>query len=135
MTGRAFVDTNVLVYAVGPASRKREQAEALLLSLEEAVVSPQVISEFVSVCLRKQVLPPAEVRQAAEDFMDVFRLEPLGEGTLRRGLAVRERYGLSWWDSLIVAAALEGDCDVLYSEDFQAGQVVEGRLRIESPFT
>ena len=135
MTGRAFVDTNVLVYAVGPASAKRQKAEALLLSVGDAVISSQVIAEFVNVCLKKQILPEKEIGPAAEDFMDVLRFEAVVETTIRRGLDVRERYGFSWWDSLIVAAALEAGCTELYSEDLQDGQVIEGRLRIINPFT
>lgn len=71
MNGRAFIDTNVLIYAVGPASAKQQATEALLLSLSEAVISLQVVSEFVNVCLKKQALPADEVGQAAEDSMDV----------------------------------------------------------------
>ena len=134
MTGRAFIDTNVLVYAVGPASVKRQKAEALLLSAGEAVISSQVIGEFVNVCLKKQILPEEEVGPAAEDFMDVLRFEAVVEATIRRGLDVRERYGFSWWDSLIVAAALEAGCTELYSEDLQDDQVIEGRLRVINPF-
>ena len=134
MSGRAFIDTNVLVYAVGPASAKRQKAEALLLSLSEAVISAQVVSEFVNVCLKKQVLPENEVGSAAEDFMDVLRFETVEEATIRRALNVRETYGFSWWDSLIVAAALEAGCVDLYSEDLQDGQLIEGRLRIVNPF-
>ncbi len=133
MSGRAFIDSNVLIYAVGPASEKREKAEALLLGLSEAIISSQVVGEFVNVCLKKQVLPESEVRKAAEDFMEALSFRTVDEATLRRGLLVRERYGFSWWDSLIVAAALEAGCEVLYSEDLQDGQRIENRLRIENP--
>ncbi len=134
MTGSAFIDSNVLVYVVGPRTKKREVAETLLRGLGEAMISSQVVGEFVNVCLKKHILPPEEVRQAAEDFMDVLRVEPVTTATLRRGLAVCARYGFSWWDSLIVAAALEAGCEVLYSEDLQDGQTIEGGLRIENPF-
>ncbi len=134
MSAKGFIDANVLIYAVGDAPKKRQQAEALLLSLSEAVASSQVIGEFVNVCLKKQILPEDEVRQAAEDFMEVLRFVLVTEATLRRGLDVRARYGFSWWDSLIVAAALEANVPVLYSEDLQDGQVIDGRLRIENPF-
>jgi predicted nucleic acid-binding protein len=54
--------------------------------------------------------------------------------TVHVALDIRERYGFSWYDSLIVAAALESNCDLLYSEDMQHGQIIEGRLSIVNPF-
>ncbi len=103
------------------------------MSLGEAVVSTQVIGEFINVCLRKEVLPADEVGQAAEDFMAVLRVHQVDEQTLRGGLSVRARYRFAWWDCLIIAAGLQSGCTVLYSEDLQHGQLIDGRLRIENP--
>ena len=129
-----FLDTNVLVYAVGADGPRKHQAKALLGALSEITVSAQVISEFTHVCVRKHILTPEATRRAARLYLNQFRLVPISEAVLRRGLDLHERYGYSWWDSLILSAALEARCTVLYSEDMQHGQEVEG-LRIENPFT
>lgn len=134
MSGRAFIDTNVLIYAVGPASPKRSRAEILLRTLPEAVISSQIIAEFVNICLKKQVLSERETAEAASDWMDIFHYVPITEAIVRRAFAVRSRYGFSWWDSLVIAAALESNCTVLYTEDLQAGQLIEGTLQVEIPF-
>jgi predicted nucleic acid-binding protein len=54
--------------------------------------------------------------------------------TIHTTLKVRERYSFSWYDSIIVASALEADCDILYSVDMQNSQLINGRLRIVNPF-
>jgi predicted nucleic acid-binding protein len=94
----------------------------------------QVIGEFINECLKKHILLEEAVHAAAEDFMAVLRLAPVEEQTIRRGLKVRAQYGFSWWDSLIVAAALEFGYTSLYSEDLQDGQEIDRRLRIETLF-
>ena len=62
------------------------------------------------------------------------QVELITLATVHVALEIRERYGFSWYDSLIVAAALESGCELLYSEDMQHGQVIEGRLRVINPF-
>lgn len=126
----AFLDTNVLVYAVGEAGPKRDQAERLT-ARGDNVVSDQIIAEFVNACLRKRILPPDETRKAARLYLGQFSVVPNGTTVLT--LALHERHGFQWWDALVVAAAVEAGCATLYSEDMQDGQVVGG-TRIVNPF-
>ena len=62
------------------------------------------------------------------------RVELIGVPTIHRALDVRQRYGFSWYDSLIVATAILANCETLFSEDLQSGQVIDGCLRVENPF-
>ena len=64
-----------------------------------------------------------------------MRVVPVDVPTVREAIRVGERYRLSMWDSLIVAAALLSDCETLYSEDLQNGQVFDDRLKVVNPFT
>ena len=134
MSARAFLDTNVLIYAVSNEASKRERAETLLLDLEETVISTQVVGEFVSVCLKKHLLETDAVAEVISGFMESFDLVPVEATTLRDALGLHARYGYGWWDSLILASALEAGCDVLYTEDLQADQRIDDRLRITNPF-
>lgn len=70
----------------------------------------------------------------ARKFLDLFQITVMSGGTIAIALEIMTKYQLSWWDSLILAAALEGSCSVVYSEDMQAGQVIEDRLTIVNPF-
>lgn len=137
MPDRTFIDTNVLVYLFSDESQKQQRADELLTSApptETLVISTQVIGEFVNVCLRRRLLDESEAAALIDVFaaaMEVVRPEV---ATLREGMRIRQRYGFSWWDSLLVATALETGCTVLYSEDLQDGQLIDGRLRIVNPF-
>ena len=96
-------------------------------------ISNQVVHEYYSVMLKNKasdVLIQANIKTMLW-HCDVFCLNL---ETLVGAFDLRERYRFSWWDSLIVASALETECELLYTEDMQHGQVIENRLRIINPF-
>lgn len=127
-----FLDANVIVYAVGHPSEK--QAHALGLLGACPVLSSQAITETMNVLLRKQKTPPEAVNEIALALLDLCRVVPVAESTVRKAIELRGRFTFSHWDSLIVAAALEAGCKTLYSEDLQHDQKIED-LRIVNPFS
>jgi len=139
MKGRSFLDTNIFVYAfdVNALGKAKKARELIQRSVDtgQGIVSYQVVQEFFNVALRRfaQPLTPAEAEQY---LITVFR--PLlaihsSPALYVEALRVAAKHRLPWYDSIIVAAALEGKCATLYSEDFQHGREIEG-LRIENPF-
>ena len=76
----------------------------------------------------------ARAEQVLADIQHFAEVHPLTLATHQRGLALAERYQLALYDALIAAAAIEAGCDTLCSEDFQTGQVLDGRLTIHNPF-
>jgi predicted nucleic acid-binding protein len=134
-----FIDTNVFVYLFDETNdRKRTIADRIVktaLETRTARISHQVVQETLNVVTRK--LPSPMTAENAQRFL-VQVLAPLWQimpniALYRRGLDVQARYGFSFYDSLIIAAALESGCTRLYSEDLQHGQQIEG-LTIENPF-
>lgn len=129
--GRAFVDTNVLLYTVIPdwrspaAERAAEQAR---------VISVQVLNEFANTARRKLGWGSAAIRAAESRFVALFEVVPLTLATHDRALSICDRYGFSLYDSLIVAAALDAGCDLLFSEDLQHGQRIDQALEVVNPF-
>ena len=134
MPDKAFIDTNILIYFISSDSDRKAKAREVILGSSDAVISSQVISEFISTCLQKRLLNIEEVSEASHGFMRALRLEPIEESTIDSALKLTKKYKFSYWDSLIVAAALENDCSVLYTEDMQHGQLISNRLRITNPF-
>ena len=132
MPGKAFIDSNVVVYAIGQASTKAHLAAPLFVG--KPTISTQVISETANVASRRLGLSVGDIRKLIVSLEAMCIVEIIALTTVHVALDIRERYGFSWYDSLIVAAALESNCDLLYSEDMQHGQVVDGRLRIVNPF-
>ena len=134
-----FIDTNVFIYLFDETNdRKRTIADRIVktaLESRTARISHQVVQETLNVVTRK--LPSPMTAENAQRFL-VQVLAPLWQimpniALYRRGLDVQARYGFSFYDSLIIAAALESGCTRLFSEDLQYGQQIEG-LIIENPF-
>jgi predicted nucleic acid-binding protein len=133
MSDRAFFDTNVLVYAFGQDDQRTPTADALLAS--GGVVSVQVLNELASVARRKLQMSWPDITTALESVKALCPSPiPITIETHDDALRLAVRHGFHIYDALIVAAALEGECDILYSEDLQARQVIDGRLTIRNPF-
>ena len=137
MNGRTFIDTNVLIYLFSDDVAKQERASELLVAAPPdttLVISTQVVGEFVNTCLRKHLLGEAETAALVDVFISALEVKRIEPKTLQEGLRLKQRYGYAWWDSLLLATALEAGCTVLYSEDMQDGQHIDGRLHILNPF-
>ena len=134
-----FIDSNVLLYLFDEtAPAKRATAESLIhqaLEAGSAVISHQVVQETLNVLTTK--MRPAATPEQARRFLDsvlvpLWRVMP-NAGLYHRAIDLRVRYGFSFYDALIVAAALEFGCTRLLTEDLQDGQRIEN-LVIRNPF-
>ena len=133
MNVKPFLDTNVVLYAFREGDSRSQEAEALLG--KGGLISVQVLNEFAAVARRKLNKSWEEIRRAL-GILRVFCPEPtpLTVKTHEAAFEIAERYKYSIYDSLIIAAALETGCKVLYSEDLEDGQVIENSLTIRNPF-
>ena len=134
MPDKAFIDTNVLVYFISSDNPKKATAREALLASPETVVSSQVINEFISTCLQKRILSLDEVTEVSDGFMRAIQFVPVDAATINSALKLVKKHKFSYWDSLIIASALENGCTTLYTEDMQDGQVINNRLKIRNPF-
>ncbi len=132
MPDKIFIDTNIVIYALGQTSTKARLAVPLFVGSPS--ISTQVLSETANVASKRLALPVSEIRKLITSLEEMCRVEIISLNTIHIALDVRDRYSFSWYDSLIVATALEAGCDTLYSEDMQNDQEIEGRLRIVNPF-
>jgi len=134
MPDKAFIDTNVLIYFISSDAARKATAREVLLTSPETVVSSQVINEFISTCLQKRLLSLDEVTEVTTGFMRALQFAPVAAATIDSALKLVKKYKYSYWDSLIIASALENGCTSLYSEDMQHGQIINNRLKISNPF-
>lgn len=128
----AFVDTNVVVYALGRDDAKKARARQILNAMP--IASSQVINEAIAVFTGKQRFTQDEAYEVAKGFMKLVAVAPVTATTVSDAMEIGLRYGISHWDALIVAAAIHSGCDTLYSEDMQHGQVFNDRLTVANPF-
>lgn len=133
MAGKIFFDTNVLIYSIAKNDPRSKFAEELLG--KGGIVSVQVLNEFVSVARRKIQMEWDEIQQVLEVFQELCpRPVPLTVETHAQALRICKRHSYGIYDALIIAAALESGCSILYSEDLRDGQRFEGKLTIRNPF-
>jgi predicted nucleic acid-binding protein len=139
MNGKFFLDTNVFVYLFDTTAPAKAKKAARLVrdavDTGKGIVSYQVVQEFFNVALRRFAHPMSGA-EAEQYLITVFR--PLlavhsSPALYVEALRVAGKHRIAWYDSIIVASALESRCDTLYSEDFQHGRQIEG-LRMENPF-
>lgn len=138
MKDKYFIDTNVLVYTFDEDVRKRRRAQDLVgeaLDSRMGVISTQVVQEFLSVATRK--FSKTLSHEDAELYFDKV-LSPLCEvfpslDLFSEALNLHKKIGYSYYDSLIVAAAAQARCGILYSEDLQDGRKWQG-VKIVNPF-
>lgn len=133
---KAFFDTNILLYMYSSAD-PRKQTRARDLYREYALsglslISTQVVQEFVVAGLRKLALPRLQVREVALAFLD-SPLVVLGPSHIRAAIENEDRFHISFWDALIVAAAEAGGASLLFTEDLNDGQHY-GSVLARNPF-
>ncbi len=139
MNGRFFLDTNIFVYSFDAKSagkaRRAKQLVLQAITSRKGTISFQVVQEFFNLAIRK-FEQPMTIAEAEQYLNAVFR--PLwhvqsSPSLISQALQLCGKHRLSWYDSLIVASALESQCSILYSEDLQHGQRF-GELQIKNPF-
>jgi predicted nucleic acid-binding protein len=134
MNAEFFLDTNILLYAASNAASEKPKKEIArgLLARDGAGFSVQVLAEFFVNATSKFKLPEDTVVRILES-LEAYPVLPVTEAVFWSALAICKRYRISYWDSAIIAAAIEMRCGTLYSEDLNHGQVYEG-LRVVNPF-
>jgi predicted nucleic acid-binding protein len=128
----SFIDTNVLIYLASSDTIKADRAEQTVAA--GGIISVQVLNELANVARRKLRLPWQRTREFLSTIRSLLEVRPVTADVHQAGLAVAERYGLSIYDAMIVAAALDAGCTTLWSEDMQDGLLIEGQLRVANPF-
>ena len=137
MSGKVFIDTNIFVYAKlfnAQEQAKYQQAKAFLQSLQlSVVISTQVLNEFANVLIKHRVAD-IDIQLAIDAIADNSLVAPVSFHTVQDALRIKSRWQFSYWDSLIIASALENGCTILFTEDLQHNQVIDGSLQVKNPF-
>lgn len=132
MSDKQFLDSNILIYAIGPEQTKKDQAIALLRE-KTICISTQVLAECANVCLKKLHFTTHQISEFFIDLIEQISIVQINTELLNQALNIHQRYQYSYYDSLVIAAALSAKCNILISEDFQHGHEIEG-LIIINPF-
>jgi predicted nucleic acid-binding protein len=137
MTESDFFDTNILLYAeIDDETQKHKIAKELVkkaIASGDPHINAQVINEFtVNIHKSGKALPDVEI--IVSEFLENFTVHPLAIHICQNAFRIARRYAFSFWDSLIIAAAIDAGCAILYTEDLQDGQIIDGILTVRNPF-
>ncbi len=137
MPAKVFVDSNIWLYSLiqSDDDEKHRQAVDFLIPLDFPVINSQVIREICSNLKKKTDMPEEQLRSLIHGWYQDCNVVHSNASQHLLASRLRNSYSFSYWDSLIVAAALDADCAMLYSEDMQHGQAIDGKLTILNPFS
>ena len=128
-----FLDTNVLIYAYSISEREKRNKAVEILSAD-VVISAQVINEFIWVMYKKYNISLEMLKKTTRSFFSLYHVIIIEHHIIEKALDIMELYKYSYWDSLMLSAALDSNCSIIYSEDMQHGQIIDNRLKIINPF-
>jgi len=131
---RAFFDTNVLIYLYSDHETEKQNKAFDEFNKSERFVSTQVLTEFCNICLKKLHFPVTEIDSALLEIGEACNVIIVDDSNLRHALSIQDKYKYSYYDSLVIESALEAGCNLLFTEDMQDGQLIEGVLTIKDIF-
>jgi len=132
MKDRIFIDSNIILYSFMEASDKSAVARKIL-SEENCIISSQVVGEVCNNLRKKSGYTAEELKHVINGFYSEFSIIPVSSEIYLKAVNILQNYSISFWDSVIIAAAIESGCGVLYSEDMQHGLSIDS-MRIVNPF-
>ena len=138
MSAKIFIDSNIWLYALNEEQNlddefKHVLAKKLLLENDNIEISTQVVNEVAINLMRKANKDNDYIFEFIQDFISTYNVHSQTSAELITAASLRLSYSFSYWDSLIVASAINNGCTILYSEDMQDGLQVHNKLKIINP--
>ena len=134
---KVFFDSNILVYFADSADPQKQQiAENLIKNAvinDNGVISTQSLQEFFAATTRKLLCTKEKAKEYIENFSNSFTVEQVSVPLILKAINISIKNQFSFWDSLILSAAIQSGCIICYSEDLSNGQIIEG-VKIVNPF-
>ncbi|WP_080054712.1 PIN domain-containing protein [Spirosoma aerolatum] len=134
MNDKYFVDTNVLIYCYTVTEIDKKVKAQQAVNPIGRTISTQVLQEVANTLRRKFQKGWSEINAVLDEITGEFIVHQNSKTTISEVVKIANRYGYSFYDSLIIAAAIESSCSILYSEDLQTNQAIAKSLTIRSPF-
>lgn len=132
MQDSIFLDSNILLYAIG--NDKYKKSLSIELIKKTPVITVQVLNEISNIMIRKLKLSYQDIHRIIDFIIRKCIIKSIDIITIRKALNISEKYKYSYYDSLIISSALENNCNILYTEDMHHGQNIENILKIINPF-
>ena len=133
MSDKVTLDSNILIYAFADQDDFRKSIAKEIIS-KCNIISLQAVNETAYVLLRKFNFPKEQLEQVVQFLKEQFIISSLTVNILDQTISLSKKYNFSFWDGMMIAAALDNHCSIIYTEDLNHNQLIENRLRIINPF-
>lgn len=133
MSDKYFIDTNVWLYGFMKGDERHKTA-SLLIAGDNVLLSTQVLNEICFNLIKKGGYQESDISKLVRNIYRKFDVLKLNEETILSSSIIRERYNISFWDSLKIAAALKNKCRVLFTDRLDTGLLIEDSLKLINPF-
>jgi predicted nucleic acid-binding protein len=133
MSDKITLDSNILIYAFADNNDFRKSISKDIVAKCD-IISIQAVNETSYILLKKFKLPKEQLEQVIKFIKDQFIISNLTTNILDQTIMLCKKYNFSFWDSMMIAAALDNHCSIIYTEDLSHDQFIENRLRIVNPF-
>jgi len=135
MNVRGFFDTNILIYLYADNEQEKQAVcKEIINNADECVVSTQILNEINNVMIKKWKMSVETIKTLQEDIRRISEVVYINEDTIDKAIDLNARYGFSYFDCLMLASALESGCNIIFTEDMNDGQIIDGTLKILNPF-
>jgi predicted nucleic acid-binding protein len=134
MRARAFIDTNIFVYIQRTDDPAKREISTKIVDNYECVASTQVLNEFCNIFTRKYPVPIADLEHIINAIINTCDISLISTKTIKKSFNLHKQYRYSYYLRLMIASALENNCEYLFTEDLQDGQLIDGRLEIVDIF-
>jgi len=129
-----FVDSNILLYCYSDTEPEKKARAIDISKGTNVFISTQVLKEFSNILSKKFKFEWKDIANAIDEVVTNYMIFINHPDTIKSACAIADKYQFSFYDSLIIASALEANCKILYTEDLQHNQLIENKLRIVNPF-
>jgi len=130
MSGKAFFDTNMFIYIYSNDEPQKKEISQKTVKEYDCIISTQVLNEFSNVCLKKFNKTTEEVELALNEIIENSTVSLIDNHTIKQALRIHKQYGYNYYDCLIIASALNSNCEYLITEDMVDGQIIDKKLTI-----
>jgi len=134
MADKIFVDTNIWLYAFMDDNRERTRISREIISNPNVVLNTQILNEICINLLKKAKYTEENIQILIVNINNHYEVSPITADTILQASFIREKVDMEYWDSLIVASAIQNNCKILYSDILSHNYIIEKKLKIVNPF-
>lgn len=134
MSDKVFLDTNIIIYSYSSTEHEKQAIACKLIAEEQTYISTQVLTELCNTITKKLKQSYSIAANAIHECAENNNVFINTQKTIEEATKIADRYGFSFYDSLIISAAIGAECNILYSEDLHHNQLIEKKLKIINPF-